>query len=204
MAEDKAPARRRRLGAHGMMFRRRRIFARLREGWTYEEIANGEGVTITRIRQIVSKELEQRAVDSGAEHAKLQLERLVPAIQLAAEAIAAGDVSAITPYLKALDRLDRYQTVASAEQVYDDEARKKLMDRVNSIAENLGINEDFAAAVRAHLKKTGQIPADEPAEAGGEEADMAAAPEFGGEASALEASCAEAGADSGFFYLNPS
>jgi predicted transcriptional regulator len=204
MAEDKAPARRRRLGAHGMMFRRRRIFARLREGWTYEEIANGEGVTITRIRQIVSKELEQRAVDSGAEHAKLQLERLVPAIQLAAEAIAAGDVSAITPYLKALDRLDRYQTVASAEQVYDDEARKKLMDRVNRIAENLGINEDFAAAVREHLKKTGQIPADEPAEAGGEEADMAAAPEFVGEASALEASCAEAGADSGFFYLNPS
>jgi predicted transcriptional regulator len=204
MAEDKAPARRRRLGAHGMMFRRRRIFARLREGWTYEEIANGEGVTITRIRQIVSKELEQRAVDSGAEHAKLQLERLVPAIQLAAEAIAAGDVSAITPYLKALDRLDRYQTVASAEQVYDDEARKKLMDRVNSIAENLGINEDFAAAVRAHLKKTGQIPADEPAEAGGEEADMAAAPEFVGEASAPEAACAEAGADSGFFYLNRS
>jgi hypothetical protein len=50
MVEVKAPARRRRLGAHGMMFRRRRIFARLREGWTYEEIANGEGVTITRIR----------------------------------------------------------------------------------------------------------------------------------------------------------
>ena len=131
MVEDKAPARRRRLGAHGMMFRRRRIFARLREGFTYEEIASQEGVTITRIRQIVSAELQQRAVDSGADHAKLQLERLVPAIQLAAEAIAAGDVSAITPYLKALDRLDRYQTVASANQVYDDEARKKLMDKIN-------------------------------------------------------------------------
>src|SRR6202521_1495753 len=89
MVEATAPTRRRRLGAHGMMFRRRRIFAQLREGWTYEEIANGEGVTITRIRQIVSTELQQRAVDSGADHAKLQLERLVPAIQLAAEAIAA-------------------------------------------------------------------------------------------------------------------
>jgi hypothetical protein len=33
------------------------------------------------------------------------------------------------PYLKALDRLDRYQVVASANQVYDDEARKKLMTR---------------------------------------------------------------------------
>ena len=69
MAEDKAPARRRRLGAHGMIFRRRLIFARLREGWTYEEIANGEGVSITRIRQIVSEVLQKRAVDSGADHA---------------------------------------------------------------------------------------------------------------------------------------
>jgi hypothetical protein len=66
-------------------------------------------------------------------------DRLAPAIQLAAEAMAAGDISAITPYLKALDRLDRYQTVVTANQVYDDEARKKLMDKVNRLAENLGI-----------------------------------------------------------------
>jgi transcriptional regulator with XRE-family HTH domain len=204
MDEQRAPTRRRRLGAHGMMFRRRRIFARLREGWTYEEIANGEGVTITRIRQIVSKELEQRAVDSGAEHAKLQLERLASVMQLAAEAVAAGDVSAITPYLKVIDRLDRYQAVASANQVYDDEARKKLLDKINRLAENLGINKEFEAAVREHLKKTGEIPADEPDEAGGEGAELAAAPEFMGEANAPEASRAEAQPSSGFFYLNRS
>ncbi len=92
-----------------MMFRRRRVFARLREGFTYEETANEEGVTITRIRQIVSAELQQRSVDSGADHAKLQLERLASVMQ-PAEAVAAGDVTAITPYLKMLDRLDRYQT----------------------------------------------------------------------------------------------
>ena len=165
MVEHKAPVRRRRLGAHGMMFRRRRIFASLREGFTYDEIAADEGVSPSRIRQIVSKELQQRGVDSGAEHAKLQLDRLAPAIQLAAEAMAAGDISAITPYLKALDRLDRYQTVASANQVYDDEARKKLMDKINRMAENFGINEAFAAAVQAHLIKIGEIPPDEPAEA---------------------------------------
>ena len=39
------------------------------------------------------------------------------------------------------------------------------MDKINRLAENLGINEDFAAAVQAHLKKTGQIPADELGEA---------------------------------------
>ena len=86
MAEDKALVRCRRLGAHGMTFRRRRIFARLREGFTYEEIAAEEGVSPSRIRQIVSKELQQRSVDSGADHAKLQLERLASVMQLAAEA----------------------------------------------------------------------------------------------------------------------
>jgi uncharacterized protein YdbL (DUF1318 family) len=182
MAKDKAPARCRRLGAHGMMFRRRRIFASLREGFTYDEIAAEEGVSPSRIRQIVSQELQQRAVDSGAEHAKLQLDRLAPAIQLAAEAMAAGDISAITPYLKALDRLDRYQTLATANQVYDDEARKKLMDKINRMAANFGIDEAFAAAVQAHLKTIGEIPPDEPVEADGEGADLAGAPEFTREA----------------------
>ncbi len=170
-----------------MMFRRRRIFGQLREGFTYEEIASEEGVSASRIRQIVSQELQQRAVDSGAEHAKLQLDRLAPAVQLAAEGIAAGDLSTITPYLKALDRLDRYQVVASANQVYDDEARKKLMDKINRLAENLGIDENFAAAVQAHLKKTGQIPADGPGEADGQDADPVGSSDFMEEANASEA-----------------
>ena len=96
MIDDKVPVRRRRLGAHGMTFRRRRIFAQLREGFTYDEIAREEGVSPGRIRQIVSQELQQRGVDSGAEHAKLQLDRLAPVLQLGAEGIAAGDISAIT------------------------------------------------------------------------------------------------------------
>ena len=160
------PVRRRRLGRAWLMLRRKRIFAGLREGLRYDEIAAQEGVTTERIRQIVTEVLKNRSVDSSADHAKLQLDRLVPALQIAAEAVASGDVRAIPSYLKVLDRLDRYQTTAaSANQIYDDEARKKLLDKINRLAENLGINEDFAAAVQAHLKKTGQIPADEPGEA---------------------------------------
>src|ERR1700683_1372665 len=127
MIEDRAPARRRRLGAHGMVFRRRRIFGRLREGFTHEEIAAEEGVSNARVRQIVSEELQKRVVDSGADHAKLQLDRLAPAVQLGAEAIAAGDISAINPYLKALDRLDRYQTLATANQGHDHRASTKVV-----------------------------------------------------------------------------
>jgi hypothetical protein len=51
MVEEKAPLRRRRPNAHGMMARRRRIIARLREGLAYDEIAAEEGVTATRIRE---------------------------------------------------------------------------------------------------------------------------------------------------------
>ena len=165
MVQELAPVRRRRLNGHGMMLRRKRIFASLRDGLRYDEIAAQEGVTTERIRQIVAEVLKNRSVDSAADHAKLQLDRLVPALQIAAEAVASGDVRAIPSYLKVLDRLDRYQATAITHEVYDDEARKKLMDKINRLAENLGIDEDFAAAVRAHLKKTGRIPNNEPGEA---------------------------------------
>ena len=196
MVQEMAPVRRQ-LGALGKMARRKRIFARLREGASYEEIAGEESVSRERIRQIVSEVLQKRAVDSGADHAKLQLDRLTPLMQLAAEAVAAGDIRAITPYLKVLDRLDRYQTVAVGHQVYDDEARKKLMDKINRLANNLGIDKDFEAAVQAHLKKTGQLPADEPGE--GETADMASGMEEATGADPLEALHTETAAGPGFF-----
>ena len=116
--------------------------------------------------------------------------------------MAAGDISAIMPYLKALDRLDRYQTVATANQVYDDEARKKLMDKINRMAENFGINEDFAAAVQAHLKAIGEIPDDEPVEAEGEGAEPEGSPDFIEEANAPEATPWGAETRSGFFTPN--
>jgi hypothetical protein len=204
-----APARRRRLGAHGMIFRRRRIFARLREGFTYDEIAAEEGVSSARIRQIVSEELQKRAVDSGAEHAKLQLDRLAPAVQLGAEAIAAGDISAINPYLKALDRLDRYQSVAVANQVYDDEAREKLLAKINRVAENLGIDEALWKAMREHLIKIGAVSPDQAGEAGGGdagsgEAGPADSPEAEGEAGAPETFRAQVETRSGFLDLSRS
>ena len=157
MGQETGPVRQH-LSALGKMRRRKRIFARLREGASYEEIGAEESVSRERIRQIVSEVLQKRSVDSGADHAKLQLDRLLPAMQLGAEAIAAGDVSAIAPYLKVIDRLDRYQAVAGAEQVYDAEARKKLMDKINRMAENFGIDEVIWKAVGEHMEKTQGMP----------------------------------------------
>jgi hypothetical protein len=41
--------------------------------------------------------------------------------------------------------------------------------------------------VQAHLKKTGQLPADEPGEAEGQDADLVGSPDFMDEANGLEA-----------------
>ena len=153
MVREMAPARRRRIGAAGMILRRRRIFARLREGRSYEDIAHEEGVTSERIRQIVSDVLQQRAVDSGADHAKLQLDRLAPVMQLAAEAVAAGDITAIAPYLKVLDKLDCCQTVAGASQSYDDECAQEAV-RQDQPCRGQPRRDEVAAAARK-LKKEG-------------------------------------------------
>ena len=128
--------------------------------------------------------------------------RLAPAVQLGAEAIAAGDVTAILPYLKALDRLDRYQTVAGANQAYDDDARAKLLAKLNRVADNLGVDEVMAAAAREHLKKLGEIRDDEPGEADGEGANQENSPQFIGEANAPERPRTEAQVGAGFFYSN--
>ena len=74
------------------------------------------------------------------------------------------------------------------------------MDKINRLAENLGIDEDFAAAVREHLKKTRGIPPDGWGEAEGPDTDVADSPEFIGEANAPRRPLGEAETGSGFFY----
>jgi len=110
----------------------------MREGWAYDEIAREERLSAERIRQIVSEVLKERKVDSGADHAKLQLARLERMMHFAGEAIARGDLRQGRLYLQTLDRLDRYQNAASAAEVYDDEARERLLDKLNAIVERLG------------------------------------------------------------------
>jgi hypothetical protein len=92
--------------------RRRRIFARLGEGWAYDDIAREEKLTPRRVRQIVADYLDSRGADDGSRHVLVQLARLEPALKAAGEAVAQGDVRAIAPLMKVLDRLDRYQKSA--------------------------------------------------------------------------------------------
>ena len=87
---EQTPAPRRRLNIVSKAARRKRIFAKLREGWAYDEIAREERVSPERIRQIVSEVLGKRAIDRGADRAHLQLERLMPHCVLSERRSSAG------------------------------------------------------------------------------------------------------------------
>ena len=127
----------RRLNVLGKAERRKRIFARLREGWAYEEIAGEERVSAERIRQIVSEVLDKRVIDRGVDHAHLQLERLMPALRIVGEAIGRGELKAVAPLIKVIDRLDKHQQTVVAKYTYGPEERQRLLDKINRLADNL-------------------------------------------------------------------
>lgn len=157
MKDERLPAKKRPLTALARVQRRARIFARLREGCAYDEIAQEERLTAERVRQIVREALARRLPDEDTDHAKLQLDQLRSAMRIATAAVEGGDIAAIPSFLKVLDRLDRYQKTAKVNQVYDDEARKKLFDKLNRVAANLGL------AVIEDPAKAKEKPASEPA-----------------------------------------
>ena len=147
--------------------RRKRIFARLREGWAYDEIAREERVSAERIRQIVSEVLGKRVIDRGVDHAHLQLERLMPALRLVGEAIGRGELKAVAPLIKVIDRLDKHQQTVVAKYEYGPEERQRLLDKINRIAANLAPPsepidqpaEGYEIAAEGHEIDAAEIPA---------------------------------------------
>ncbi len=122
--------------------RTKRIFARLREGWAYDEIAKEERLSAERVRQIVGQVLDNRVLDRGDDYAHMQIERLRPALRLVGEAVAHGDLKAIGPLIKLIDRLDKHQGVLVKPFAYTEDHRKKLLDKLNWAAANLADDDE--------------------------------------------------------------
>jgi hypothetical protein len=134
---EQTPTPRRRLNVLGKASRRKRIFDKLREGWAYDEIAREERVSPERIRQIVAEVLNKRVIDRGVDHAHLRLERLMPALRIVGEAIGRGELKAVAPLIKVIDRLDKHQDTVVAKHSYGPEERQRLLDKVNRLVDNL-------------------------------------------------------------------
>jgi hypothetical protein len=134
---EQTPTPGRRLNVLGKAARRKRVFERLREGWAYDEIAAEERVSAERIRQIVSEVLNKRVIDRGVDHAHLQLERLMPALRIVGEALRRGELKAVAPLIKLIDRLDKHQNTVVAKYSYGPEERTRLMEKINRLVDNL-------------------------------------------------------------------
>jgi hypothetical protein len=106
MDEDKP---RRRQTQFTRLARTKRILERLRQGWAYDEVAAEEQLTERRVRQIVTEFLKEREAVSDSAHAQIQIDRLGRAMRVAGDALARGDIRAISPLIRVMDRLDRYQ-----------------------------------------------------------------------------------------------
>jgi hypothetical protein len=117
--------------------RRIRMLAMVQAGFSYEAIACDENLSRERVRQIMAQSLDEPEGGTRLDHARVQLARLEPALRLAARDVADGELRAIDRLLRVLDRLDKYGAVAEAPQPYDENARERLLTRLNRMAERI-------------------------------------------------------------------
>ena len=114
-----------------------KILVALVAGEGVDAIAEKEGLSRKRIETILRDELRRRWVAPIEDYARLQIVRLeAMSAKLAAKA-ERGDLPAIDRMLKILDRLDRYHgftRLTPANSAYDEEARERLLAKLNSMA----------------------------------------------------------------------
>ena len=86
--------------------------------------------------------MNEREALEGRTHAHMQIDRLGKAMRVAGEALARGDIRAIAPLVKVLERLDHYQTLARQTAARpgmsegDSLVVKTLVDRITRMAKD--------------------------------------------------------------------
>ena len=115
--------------------------AQLRGGFGYDEIAREEKLSERRIRQIVKQALEGREALESATHAHMQIDRLGQAMRVAGDALARGDVRAVGPFIKVIEKLDRYQSLA----------RQAAPKWRNTSDEDELVMQNLVAQIRSHV-----------------------------------------------------
>jgi hypothetical protein len=137
----------RRLDARGRVLRRGRIFARLREGYAYDEVAREEELTPERVLEIVREALARRIVRDRSRQAAMAPPRVDDADRHG------GRRWRRRSFLKVLDRLDRTQRAAKVKSMTTRSARDCS---TRSTAANLGLD---TAADAAPASKDSQVAA---------------------------------------------
>ena len=141
--------------------RRIRILSWVQAGWSYAAIAREEGLSPERVRQIVAAAVRDGEGETKLVHARVQIVRLEPALRLAAGAVVDGDMRAIDRLLRVLDRLDKYNVVEGADRPYDENARERLLTKLNAMSERM-----IAARERKEGDEAAPVGEDDDAAAG--------------------------------------
>jgi DNA-binding CsgD family transcriptional regulator len=115
-----APRRDRSIGARrkaraAKAARERRIVNLLNAGITVDEIAEREGLSIQRTRNLVRKTLTRHQPEPPAEFVALQLSRLREALLVSYSAMGGGNLGAVDRVVKIVREMDRYHGFAPRE-----------------------------------------------------------------------------------------
>ena len=111
--------------------------------------------------------MNEREALEGRTHAHMQIDRLGKAMRVAGEALARGDIRAIAPLVKVLDRLDHYQTLARQTAARpgmsegDSLVVKTLVNRITRMAKD-----EFEEERRKEAEAAATAPASDGAPAG--------------------------------------
>ena len=84
----------------------------------------------------------------------------MPALRLVGEAIGRGELKAVGPLVKVIDRLDKHQDTVVAKHSYGPEERQRLLDKVNRLVDSLQPADGDAAApaLNDREKNSAEIP----------------------------------------------
>ncbi len=61
----------------------------------------------------------------------------MPALRLVGEAIGRGELKAVAPLIKVIDRLDKHLDTVVAKHTYGPEERQRLLAKINHLVDNL-------------------------------------------------------------------
>jgi len=87
--------------------RTRHIFARLMQGQSTADIAAAEGVSVRRVQQIVSAELQRRGANPAEDYVIMQVARLERALDLLGGQIEAGRASSALAFVRTVELLSK-------------------------------------------------------------------------------------------------
>jgi len=116
------------------------ILAALATGTSLAEIARSQKLPRARVEALLSEELHKRWIAPSQDYARLQIARLEPIYARLCQRAEKGDLRAVDQILRLFDRLDRYHGFGKAlagRRVYDENARAKLLAKLNMNAQRL-------------------------------------------------------------------